>query len=84
MQLGIKPTPITRYPNGGAAGRRKNSSGNDVHRRGGSSGGWRRRVWGPAAPVQEGKAGVSSNLGMMELRGRSPERGKTAVALDEI
>jgi hypothetical protein len=55
-----------------------------VRRRGGSSDGWRRRVWGPAAPVREGEAGVSSNLGMVRLGGCSPERGKTTAALGEI
>jgi hypothetical protein len=41
-------------------------------------------VWGPVAPVREGKARVSSNSGMVQLGGRSPERGKTAAALGEI
>jgi hypothetical protein len=41
-------------------------------------------VWGPAALVREGEAGVSSNLGMVQLGGRSPERGKTAAALGKI
>jgi hypothetical protein len=41
-------------------------------------------VWDPAAPVREGEAEVSPNLGMVQLRGRSPERGKTAAALGKI
>jgi hypothetical protein len=41
-------------------------------------------MWGPAASVWKGEERISSNLGMMKLGGRSPERGKMAAALDEI
>jgi hypothetical protein len=61
------------YPNDGAAGRRKRGSGQ-----------WRRWVWGPTALVWKGEERISSNLGMAKLGGRSPERGKTAAALDKI
>jgi hypothetical protein len=60
------------------------ASGDNVRQWGGGSSGWRRWVWGPAAPVREKEAEVSSNLGMMQLGGRSPERGKTAVELGKI
>jgi hypothetical protein len=41
-------------------------------------------VWGPTELLRVGEAGVSSNLGMVQLGGRSLERGKTAAALGEI
>jgi hypothetical protein len=59
------------------------ASGDGVQRRPGCSGGRRRARRGPAAPVQEGEAGVSSNLGVARLGGRSPKRGKTAAALGQ-
>jgi hypothetical protein len=70
-----------RLSDGGAA---ENGRRGGVQRRQGGSGGRRRAERGPAAPVREGEDGVSSNLGMMKLGGRSPERGKMAAALDEI
>jgi hypothetical protein len=55
-----------------------------VQQRRGCSGG-RRCAWrGPAALVREGEPGVISNLGMVQLGGRSPERGKTVAALGKI
>jgi hypothetical protein len=41
-------------------------------------------VWGLVAPVWKGEERISSNLGMAKLRGRSPERGKTAASLGKI
>jgi hypothetical protein len=70
-----------RSGDGGAA--ESDRRGGVQWRRGGSGG--RRRPWrSPAAPVREGEDGVSSNLEMAKLGGRSPERGKTVVALDKI
>jgi hypothetical protein len=58
--------------------------GGGVQRRRGCSGGRQCARRGPAAPVREGEAGVSSNLGVAKLGRRSPERGKAAAALGEI
>jgi hypothetical protein len=66
---------------GGAA---ENGRRGGVQWRRGGSGGRQRAERVPGAPVREGEDGVSSNLGMMKLGGRSPERGKTAAALGEI
>jgi hypothetical protein len=75
---------VARTRTTGRRGGERTARDNGIHRRGGSSGGWRRWVWGPTALVREGKAGVISNLGMVRLRGRSPERGETTAALGEI
>jgi hypothetical protein len=72
---------LRRSDDGGAA---ENGRHGGVQRQRGGSGGRRRVERGPAAPVREGEDGVSSNLGMAKLGGRSPERGKIAVSLDEI
>jgi hypothetical protein len=72
------------YPNGRAAGRRKNSSG-QWHSPVGRELRWVATVgvWSCSIGVRGG-SWVSSNLGMVQLGGCSPERGKTAVALGEI
>jgi hypothetical protein len=70
-----------RSGDGGAAENGRRSS---VQWWRGGSGGRRHAERGPAAPVREGEDGVSSNLGMTKLGGRSPERGKTAAELGEI
>jgi hypothetical protein len=78
-RAGVASTRMTARRGG-----RRGAQDSCVRRWGGSSDGWRRRVWGPAAPVWKGEERISSNLGMAKLGGRSSERGKTAAVLGKF